>query len=37
MTTSKLSKIQKIHNLSLDNFQAQSFTFGPIIENGDFS
>ncbi|CAD8149046.1 unnamed protein product [Paramecium pentaurelia] len=36
MTTSKLSKIQKIHDLSLDNFKNESFTFGPIIENGDF-
>ncbi|CAK90894.1 unnamed protein product (macronuclear) [Paramecium tetraurelia] len=36
MTTSKLSKIQKIHDLSLDNFKTESFSFGPIIENGDF-
>ncbi|CAD8050256.1 unnamed protein product [Paramecium primaurelia] len=36
MTTSKLQKIQKIHDLSLDNFKNESFTFGPIIENGDF-
>ncbi|CAD8141653.1 unnamed protein product [Paramecium octaurelia] len=36
MTTSKLSKIQKIHDLSLDNFKTESFSFGPSIENGDF-
>ncbi|CAK56022.1 unnamed protein product (macronuclear) [Paramecium tetraurelia] len=37
MTTSKLSKIQKIHDLSLDTFKAESFSLGPKVENGDFS
>ncbi|CAD8052498.1 unnamed protein product [Paramecium sonneborni] len=36
MTTSKLSKIQKIHDLSLDIFKEQSFSLGPKVENGDF-
>ncbi|CAD8043456.1 unnamed protein product [Paramecium primaurelia] len=36
MTTSKLSKIQKIHNLSLDTFKDESFSLGPKVENGDF-
>lgn len=36
MTTSKLSKIQKLQNLSLDTFKTESFSLGPKVENGDF-
>lgn len=36
MTTSKLSKIQKINDLSLDTFKSESFSLGPKVENGDF-
>ncbi|CAD8048176.1 unnamed protein product [Paramecium sonneborni] len=36
MTNSKLSKIQKIHDLSLDIFKSEQFSLGPKVENGDF-